>query len=94
MKTKEELNAIIKEVEELNVKLSALSEEELSEVTGGVTISHGGFKQVDFTDPCYVGQPKILQCPSAEQFEGDSKKCDPSQTVEYRLDGQGDWKKQ
>ena len=37
MKTKEELNALKTEVEELNAKLSELSEEELDEVSGGFT---------------------------------------------------------
>ena len=36
MKTKEELNALKNEVEALNDKLSTLSEEELTQVTGGV----------------------------------------------------------
>ena len=36
MKTKEELNALKTEVEELNTKLSELSEEELDEVSGGL----------------------------------------------------------
>ena len=35
MKTKEELNALKKEVESLNKKLAELSEEELSQVSGG-----------------------------------------------------------
>ena len=35
MKTAEELNALRSELEELNKKLSELSEEELKEVTGG-----------------------------------------------------------
>ena len=35
MKTKEELNALKKEVEALNKKLAELSEEELSQVSGG-----------------------------------------------------------
>ena len=35
MKTKEELNALKNEVEVLNQKLSALTEEELEQVTGG-----------------------------------------------------------
>lgn len=35
MKTKEELNAIKKEVEELNEKLRELTEEELAQVAGG-----------------------------------------------------------
>ena len=36
MKTKKELNALKNEVEALNDKLSTLSEEELTQVTGGV----------------------------------------------------------
>lgn len=35
MKTKEEINALKKEVEELKGKLSELTEQELAEVTGG-----------------------------------------------------------
>ena len=36
MKTQEELNALKNEVEAVNDKLSTLSEEELTQVTGGV----------------------------------------------------------
>ena len=36
MKTKEELNALKEEVENLNKKLHELTEEELAQVTGGV----------------------------------------------------------
>lgn len=36
MKTKEELNAIAKEVEELNKKLSELTDEEIVYVSGGL----------------------------------------------------------
>lgn len=36
MKTKEELNALKTEVEEMSTKLAELSEEELDEVSGGV----------------------------------------------------------
>ena len=36
MKTKEELNALKEEVEILNAKLAELSEEELTQVTGGI----------------------------------------------------------
>ena len=36
MKTKEELNALKKEVEELNERLKPLSEEELAHVVGGM----------------------------------------------------------
>lgn len=37
MKTKEELNAIKKEVETLNRKLTELTEEELTQVSGGAS---------------------------------------------------------
>ncbi|MBQ0088735.1 MAG: bacteriocin [Prevotellaceae bacterium] len=37
MKTKEELNALKNEVKDLNAKLAELSEEELKEVSGGMT---------------------------------------------------------
>lgn len=39
MKTKEELNAIKKEYEDVKNKLSELNEDELKEVTGGVNKS-------------------------------------------------------
>ena len=38
MKTKEELNALKKEVETLNKKLAELTEDELKSVTGGASI--------------------------------------------------------
>ena len=38
MKTAEELNALKNEVETLNKKLAVLTDEELEQVTGGVTI--------------------------------------------------------
>ena len=41
MKTKEELNALKKEVEALNAKLAELAEEELAEVSGGIGIRPG-----------------------------------------------------
>ena len=37
MKTKEELNALKNEVKNLNAKLAELSEDELKEVSGGMT---------------------------------------------------------
>lgn len=44
MKTKEELNALKAEVEVLNKKLAELTEEELKQVTGGVSPnSHGAY---------------------------------------------------
>ena len=39
MKTKEELNALKEEVETLNKKLAELSEDELKQVSGGVSES-------------------------------------------------------
>ena len=36
MKTKEKLNALKEEVETMDIKLSELSEEDLSQVSGGV----------------------------------------------------------
>ena len=41
MKTKEELNALKKEVETLNKKLAELTEDELAQVSGGVESSGG-----------------------------------------------------
>ena len=43
MKSKEELNALKEEVETLNKKLAELSEDELSEVTGGVTYTENSY---------------------------------------------------
>ena len=45
MKTKEELNAIKEEIEALNKKLAELSEDELAQVAGGVTLDVEGEKQ-------------------------------------------------
>lgn len=39
-KTKEELDKLKNEVEELNRKLQKLTDEELSQVTGGVTLTY------------------------------------------------------
>ena len=41
MKTKEELNALKKEVETLNKKLAELTEEELEQASGGITSMEG-----------------------------------------------------
>lgn len=41
MKTKEELNALKEEVETVNKKLAELSEEELTQVYGGMDIDYG-----------------------------------------------------
>ena len=44
MKTKEELNALKEEVETLSKKLRELTEDELAQVSGGVTYE-GGFNE-------------------------------------------------
>ena len=41
MKTKEELNALKEEVETLNKKLAELTDEELAQVSGGVSLETG-----------------------------------------------------
>lgn len=58
MKTKEELNALKNEVEALNMKLSELTEEELSQVVGG-----------DVTSANIVGYvPTVTSCsPSGKE---------------------------
>ncbi len=50
MKTKEELNALKKEVETLNKKLAELNEDELKQVTGG------GGDPLPLFDPELVGK--------------------------------------
>ena len=47
MKTKEELTALKEEVEALNKKLHELTEEELAQVTGGVTYEGGLNESLD-----------------------------------------------
>lgn len=42
MKTKEELNAIKEEIDSLKKKLAELTEDELKQVTGGVTLDMKG----------------------------------------------------
>ena len=42
MKSKEELDALKEEVDNLNKKLAELSEDELKEVAGGVTLDMNG----------------------------------------------------
>ena len=48
MKTKEELNALKEEVETLNKKLHGLTEEELSQVSGGQ------LQEIEDGDPLYL----------------------------------------
>lgn len=45
MKTKEELIQLKEEYERLNKKLAALNEEELEQVTGGITLDGEGEKK-------------------------------------------------
>ena len=44
MKTKDELDALKKETEALNKKLSELTEDELLQVTGGITLPEPSFR--------------------------------------------------
>ena len=55
MKTKEELNALKEEVENLNKKLAELSEEELAEVVGGTSFVGGlvGITEGGTINNCY-----------------------------------------
>ena len=55
MKTKEELNALKKEVETVSRKLHELTEEELAQVTGGV-------------DPDIHGMQRVLEDSGVEAF--------------------------
>ena len=57
MKTKEELNALKEEVETLNKKLHELTEEELAQVTGGVS-KEAIFKVID---TCYAWVPGSIR---------------------------------
>ena len=63
MKTKEELNAIKGEVEELNKKLAELTEEELAQVTGGLD-THFTYFLKDDDDPaaCSAAKKNPLNC--------------------------------
>ena len=50
MKTKEELNALKKEVETLNEKQKELTEEELSQVSGGIIVFDKNFNGSDWNE--------------------------------------------
>ena len=54
MKTKEELNALKKEVESLNKKLAELTDEELAQVTGGKDLFPGFEKIFDDLDVNFI----------------------------------------
>ena len=65
MKTKEELNALKKEVEALNKKLAELTEEELEQVTGGVLrISTSGGHVIGLP-----GRGHVIDDQDVENFE-------------------------
>lgn len=66
MKTKEELNALKKELDAVAEKLSELSENELEEVTGGVLAAHNMPEKRD--DEKYV--MGMFEVPSStDQYE-------------------------
>ena len=66
MKSKEELNALKKEVETLNKKLAELTEEELAQVSGGDTEENLCPRNLEKTDSqCVVRSTKYI-CPYAK----------------------------
>ena len=67
MKTKEELNALIEEVDTLNKKLLELTEEELEKVTGGVKLSAGGGATLNNVDT--LNRPPQPPSPIAESVK-------------------------
>ncbi len=58
MKSKEELNALKEEVKNLNEKLSALTDEELAQVTGGAYNNGLTDQYTGSGDYIYPGYPK------------------------------------
>ena len=65
MKTKEELNALKKEVETLKAKLAELTEEELAQVTGGGGLRNNYICSAECdVDPaaCSVAKKNPLTC--------------------------------
>ena len=57
MKTKEELNALKKEVETLNKKLAELTDEELAQVVGGLLLPiFKGNINTEFLEQCPQGR--------------------------------------
>ena len=50
MKTKEELNALKEEVEAVNQKLAELTEEELSQVSGGIIVFENNYDGSAWTE--------------------------------------------
>ena len=71
MKTKEELNAIKEEAENLNKKLAELSEEEIAQVSGGLpylVIKLDGFDKQTHTTG---GYPTVTDEVRQRNFHGD-----------------------
>ena len=77
MKTKEELNALQEELENLNKKLEELSEEELKEVTGGL-----------LPIPYVSAVQNIIKSRVNSNFVNNSWKSDilPSEPGKYRIE--------
>ncbi len=72
MKTKEELNALKKEVETLNKKLAELTEEELAEVTGGaIIVKHNMAANDTNTDVDRAATQKEIHA-SVQQIDDDA----------------------
>ena len=61
MKTEEELNALKKEVENLNKKLAELSDEELAAVTGGNSWNEYWGEDGYFRNPLRSGVPTLKE---------------------------------
>ena len=61
MKTKEQLNALKEEVEAVNKKLAELNEDELTQITGGVTFE--GMHPCEGIPRCHGRASEIEKCP-------------------------------
>ena len=74
MKSKEELNALKKEIEDLNEKCRELTEEELKEVTGGVTAEYIYMPLVSIIQPIInssdIASMKVLKDASSTAIYG------------------------
>ena len=68
MKTKEELNALKEEVENLGKKLAVLSEEELAQISGGV-IQTGAPEKYLATHGCFQYRNNALKIKGQTQTE-------------------------
>lgn len=79
MRSKEELNALKNEVETLNKKLAELSEEELTQVTGGQNIMPVIFASTKETDEQILTIDNINVSKSSEV----AAKYIPDSTLDY-----------